>query len=177
MTTSVFIAVSLDGYIARPNGDIDWLGNIPAQGTEDYGYKRFMDSVDTLVMGRNTFEKVLTFGVWPYGAKPVVVLSHHSLPPLKTAVANVERMSGAAAEIVHQLSARGLRHAYIDGGKTIQDFLNAGLIRRLIITRIPILLGAGIPLFGPLQRDIPLKLVETHAFPGGLEQSAYEVLP
>jgi dihydrofolate reductase len=168
---SVFIATSLDGFIARANGDLDWL---PPGGGEEHGYDAFMATVDALVIGRKTFETVLTFDTWPYGEKPVYVLSTRPLAPaLPGAV--VERMSGAPAEIVSQLAARGVQHAYVDGGITIQRFLQAGLIQRLIITRIPVLLGAGIPLFGALQRDIALRHVETRQYASGLVQSEYVV--
>jgi len=169
---SVFIATSLDGFIARANGDLDWL---PPGGGEEHGYDAFMATVDALVIGRKTFETVLTFDTWPYGEKPVYVLSTRTLAPaLPGAV--VERMSGAPAEIVSQLAARGVRHAYVDGGITIQRFLQAGLIQRLTITRIPVLLGTGIPLFGTLQHDIVLRHVATRQYASGLVQSDYEVV-
>ena len=173
---SIFIAASLDGYIARENGDIDWLSEVNevADG-EDYGYQEFMDSVDVLVMGRISFEKVLAFGEWPYGHKRVVVLSSRSLNIPDDISETVEAQSWAAAELVEQLSKRGVKHLYIDGGKTIQGFLQAGLIQEIIITRIPILLGVGIPLFGPLKGDIRLKHLETRTFAKGLVQSRYEV--
>ena len=168
---SVFIATSLDGFIARTNGELDWL---PPGGGEPHGYDEFMATVDALVVGRKTFETALTFGTWPYGAKPVFVLSTRTLAPAPPGAA-VERMSGAPAEIVSQLAARGVRHAYVDGGITIQGFLQAGLIQRLIITRVPVLLGAGIPLFGALQRDVVLRHVGTRQYAGGLVQSEYVV--
>jgi dihydrofolate reductase len=171
MEASVFIATSLDGFIARPNDDLDWL---PPGGGEEHGYEAFMGTVDSLVVGRRTYEKVLTFDTWPYGQKPVVVLSTRALAPAPPE-AVVERMSGSPAEIVSQLSARGMQHVYVDGGITIQRFLQAGLIHRLIITRIPVLLGAGIPLFGPLQRDIVLQPVWTKQYASGLVQSEYVV--
>jgi len=168
---SVFIATSLDGFIARTNGELDWL---PPGGGEPHGYDEFMATVDALVVGRKTFETALTFGTWPYGAKPVFVLSTRTLAPAPPG-AVVERMSGPPAEIVSQLAARGVRHAYVDGGITIQGFLQAGLIQRLIITRVPVLLGAGIPLFGALQRDVVLRHVGTRQYAGGLVQSEYVV--
>jgi dihydrofolate reductase len=168
---SVFIATSLDGFIARSNDDLDWL---PPGGGEEHGYEAFMATVDALVIGRRTFEKVLTFDAWPYGAKPVVVLTTRALAPAPLG-AVIERMSGAPAEIVAQLAARGVRHVYVDGGITIQRFLQAGLIQRLIITRIPVLLGAGIPLFGALERDIALRHVGTRQYASGLVQSEYVV--
>lgn len=176
MKASVFIATSLDGYIARENGDIDWLSVAEGEGSdEDYGYQDFIDSVDILVMGRNSYEKVLSFGQWPYGNKPVVVLTSRSLKIPDDLAETVEAKSSSPAELVKQLSERGARHAYIDGGKTIQGFLAAGLIQQIIITRIPILIGGGIPLFGPLNKDIKLRHIETRSFASGLVQSRYEV--
>jgi len=166
---SVFVGTSLDGFIARANGDLDFL---PPGGGEPHGYDEFMATVDALVIGRKTFEKVLTFDTWPYGEKPVIVLGSRPLAPAPFG-AVVERMSGAPAEIVSQLAARGIGHVYVDGGFTIQRFLQAGLIQRLIITRIPVLIGAGIPLFGPLPRDIRLQHVATRPYQSGLVQSEY----
>jgi dihydrofolate reductase len=171
MNASVFVGTSVDGFIARANGDLDWL---PQGGDEEHGYDAFIATVDALVIGRNTFEKVLTFDAWPYGEKPVFVLSTRPLPPAPLG-SRVEWMSGAPAEIVSQLAARGIRHVYVDGGITIQRFLEAGLIQRLIITRVPVLIGTGIPLFGVTQRDIALKHVATRQYAGGLVQSEYEV--
>jgi len=175
MKASVFIATSLDGFIARPDGGLDWLGDPPEEGAEDYGYKKFLDTVDVLVMGRYTYEKVLTFGEFPYGSTPVVVLSHSPVQIPESVSEFVETMSCSPVELVKLLSKRGANHLYVDGGNTIQTFLEAGLIQRLIITRIPVLIGGGIPLFGPLQRDVRLRHIDTRVFPGGLEQSEYEV--
>lgn len=175
MKASVFIATSLDGFIARPDGDIDWLGE-PDENEEDHGYEAFMASIDYLVMGRNTYEKVLSFDIpWPY-TKPVVVLTNRPLEIDGETASSVEVMSGTPAEVVTRLEERGASHLYIDGGKTIQDFLSAGLIQKLIITRIPVLLGSGIPLFGELPRDIRLRHLATATFRGGLVQSEYEVV-
>ena len=166
---SVFVGTSLDGFIARVNGDLDFL---PPGGGEPHGYDEFIASVDALVIGRKTFETVLTFDTWPYGEKPVFVLSTRALASAP-AGAMVERMSGDPAEIVSKLDARGIRHVYVDGGNTIQRFLQAGLIQRLIITRVPVLIGAGIPLFGAVPRDILLKHVGTRQYASGLVQSEY----
>ena len=172
MTASVFIGISIDGFIARPNGDLDWL---PAGGGEPHGYVEFMASVDALVIGRKTFETVLAFDVWPYGDKRVVVLSGRPVDFSAVRGGVVEQMTGAPAEIVARLAATGAHHLYIDGGITIQEFLRAGLIQRLIITRVPVLIGAGIPLFGVLARDIRLTHVATRHYPSGLVQSEYLV--
>jgi dihydrofolate reductase len=168
---SVFIGTSLDGFIARINGDLDFL---PPGGGEPHGYDEFIATVDALLIGRNTYETVLTFDTWPYGEKPVFVLSTRTLAHAPLG-AVVERMSGDPAEIVSQLDARGIRHVYVDGGITIQRFLQAGLIQRLIITRVPVLIGTGIPLFGALQRDIVLRHVATRQYASGLVQSEYVV--
>jgi dihydrofolate reductase len=168
---SVFIATSLDGFIARANDDLDWL---PEDGGEEHGYEVFMTSVDALVIGRRTYEKVLTFDAWPYGEKPVFVLSTHELPaPPQGAV--MERLSGEPADVLARLEARGVRHVYVDGGITIQRFLAAGLIQHLTITHIPVLLGGGIPLFGELDADIRLHPIATRQYASGLVQSKYEV--
>jgi dihydrofolate reductase len=168
---SVFVGTSLDGFIARPDGELDFL---PAGGGEPHGYDEFMATVDALVIGRKTFETVLAFDSWPYGSKPVFVLSSRPLPRLP-AGAPVEQMSGLPADIVSQLAARGIGHIYVDGGITIQRFLQAGLIHHLIITRVPVLIGAGIPLFGPLQHDVALRHVVTRQYASGLVQSEYVV--
>ena len=171
MKASVFIGTSVDGFIARPNGDLDFL---PPGGGEPHGYDEFMATVDALVIGRKTYETVLSFSTWHYGKKPVFVLSTRPLAPAP-AGAVVERMSGDPTEIVSQLAARGIQHVYVDGGITIQRFLRAGLIQRLIITRVPVLIGEGVPLFGTLPRDLRLTHVATRYYPSGLVQSEYDV--
>lgn len=173
MRASVFIATSVDGFIARPDGALDWL---PQGDVEEHGYTAFFASVDALVIGRGTFEIVQGFGEWPYKDKPVFVLSSRPLDLSAAGGAPVEQMSGAPAEIVARLEARGIRHIYVDGGITIQRFLRAGLIQRLIITRIPVLIGQGIPLFGALDSDIRLNHVATRHYASGLVQSEYEVV-
>ncbi|MBX2999868.1 MAG: dihydrofolate reductase [Caldilineaceae bacterium] len=177
MKTTVYIATSLDGFIARENGDLDWLPGIEdAETGEDYGYKAFMDSVDVLVMGRNTYEIVSSFDPWPYGDKRVIVLSRTLTQIPEKAPKTVELRSSSPVELVNELREAGVGHAYIDGGKVIQSFLNAGLIQEMIITRIPVLIGSGIPLFGPLAQDVALQHVETLSYANGLVQSKYRVL-
>jgi dihydrofolate reductase len=173
MKASVFVGTSLDGFIARRNGDFDFL---PEGGGEPHGYDEFMSSVDVLVIGRNTFEKVLSFEKWPYAEKRVVVLSSRTIDVANIGGVTIEHMSGAPAQIVDRLAASGASHAYIDGGITVQRFLQARLIQRLVITRVPVLIGAGIPLFGSLPHDLRLRHVFTKTYPSGMVQSEYEVL-
>lgn len=175
MTTTchVFIATSLDGFIARENGAIDWLETAPAPD-EDHGYESFMAEVDGLIMGRGTFEKVLSFESWPY-QKPVLVASKTlrvaDIPPILSK--QVQLVTSGPAEIVREVSERGWSRAYVDGGQLIQSFLKEDLIAELTITRVPILLGTGRPLFGPLPSDVKFAHVSTRAFPSGLVQSKY----
>ena len=167
---SVFVGTSVDGFLARLDHSLDFL---PAGGGEEHGYIAFMATVDAMVIGRNTYDKVLSFDEWPYGNKPVFVLSSRSfdIPPSPEAV--VERMNGNPSDLVAQLADRGYKHLYIDGGLTIQQFLRAGLIQRLVITRVPVLIGTGIPLFGALHHDIQLQHITTRYFASGLVQSEY----
>jgi len=167
----VFICTRVDGSIARVNGDLDFL---EASGAEPHGYDDVTATMDGSIIGRHMFDTVLSMDACPYGEKRVFVLSTRPIatPP---AGAIVERMSGAPADILSQLAARGIRHVYVDGGITIQRFLQAGLIDRLIITRVPVLIGAGIPLFGPLPHDIVLQPIATRQYAGGLVQTEYVV--
>jgi dihydrofolate reductase len=173
---TVFIATSLDGFIARTNGNLDWLpGSDGAPGTDDYGFQKFFASIDTLVIGHKTYEVALTFKEWPYRGKRVVVLSSR-FPHTPTSLANgVEGLSLSPHELISRLESDGSRHVYVDGGKTIQSFLRANLIQELTITRIPVLIGEGISLFGPLGHDVPLQHVWTNTFKNGFVQSQYQV--
>jgi len=172
MPASVFIGTSVDGFIARPNGALDFL---PVDGGEPHGYNEFMAGIDALVIGRNTFETVLAFPEWPYGSKRVVVLSSRPLDFSAVRGGIVEQMSGTPAEIIAKLAATGAHNLYIDGGITIQRFLRAGLIDRLIITRVPVLIGEGIPLFAALPRDIKLRHIATQSYPSGLVKTEYRI--
>src|SRR5437870_9471974 len=171
MTASVFIGTSVDGFIARPNGELDFL----PEGGEPHGYDEFIASVDAIVIGRKTFETVLTYEAWPYGDKRVVVLSSRPVDLSAVRGGVVEQMGGPPSLIISQLASSGAHHVYIDGGLTIQGFLRAGLIQRLIITRVPVLIGDGIPLFGSLPCDIRLRHVATRYYPSGLVSSEYHV--
>lgn len=181
MKASVFIATSLDGFIARENGDIDWLegsGDQPKPNAdqEDYGYESFMESVDVLVLGRISYEKVLSFGEWPYGKKRVIVLSSTLTVLSDDTPETVELRNCSPAELSSELQDSGEENLYIDGGKTIQGFLEAGLIDEIIITKIPVLIGSGIPLFGSLRNDKKLRHLDTISFKNGFVQSRYEVV-
>jgi dihydrofolate reductase len=177
MRATVYIATSVDGFIAREDGGIDWLPEGGGEeGDEDYGYQEFVDSVDAIVMGRSTYELASSFGSWPYGEKPVVVLSSRRVVIPEAIARTVEAMSAAPREVVRRLAQRGFGHLYVDGGRTIQGFLGEGLIDRLILTKVPVLIGSGIPLFGALPHDVGLRHLETLQFDNGLVQSKYEVL-
>jgi dihydrofolate reductase len=173
MIASVFVGTSIDGFIARRNGAFDFL---PADGGEPHGYEEFIASVDALVIGRNTFEVVAAFPEWPYGDKRIVVLSSKTLDLSGVRGGIVEQMTGDPAGIVSKLAASGVQHIYVDGGITIQSFLRAGLVQRLIITRVPVLIGEGIPLFGVLGRDVQLKHIATQQYASGLVKSEYRVV-
>jgi dihydrofolate reductase len=173
MPVSVFVGTSLDGFIARLNHALDFL---PADGGEPHGYNEFIATVDAIVIGRNTFETVLAFPEWPYGDKRVVVLSSKPLDFSKIRGGKVEQMSGTPSEVIAKLAATGAHHLYVDGGITIQRFLRAGQVHRLTITRVPVLIGEGIPLFASLPHDIRLKHIATQTYPSGLVKSEYEIV-
>jgi dihydrofolate reductase len=176
MTTGhVFMALSLDGFVARKDGGVDWLSKYQSEG-EDNGFGAFMDSVDGLVMGRASYQNVLTFGEWFY-TKPVVVMSRTlSDDDIPRKIKDRVRLSAKTPEdLMAELDKEGWKRAYVDGGRIVQSFLSAGLIEDLTLTRVPILLGAGIPLFGTLTKDVDLEHVETHSFPSGLVTSKYKV--
>lgn len=174
MGNIVYIATSLDGYIATKDGNISWLTEIPNPTGSDYGFSDFMKNIDALIMGRNTYETVLGFGgEWPYSRK-VFVLSN-SLKELDTSLINkAEIINGDLKNIIRQINESGFKNLYIDGGKTIQAFLNEGLIDELILTQIPIILGAGIPLFGPLGHSVKLEHCSTEVLGGGMVKSHYK---
>ena len=174
---SVFIAASIDGFIARPDGDIEWLLRPEYETAELKGmtYERFIATVDALVMGRKTLEKVVSFPKWLYEGTPVIALYHQPLQIPAHLEGKVEVMAGDATTLVAALAERGMKHLYIDGGQTIQAFLEAGLINELIITRIPVLLGQGIPLFSQVGSEHELHHVGTYVSDNGFVQSRYQV--
>lgn len=172
MKVSVFVGTSVDGFIARKNHTFDFL---PADGGEPHGYAEFIETVDVVVIGSHTFEVVKAMPEWPYEGMRLVVLSSRALD-LSGARGELDQMAGAPADILAKLEASGAQHAYVDGGLTIQRFLRAGLVDRLIITRVPVLIGEGIPLFGSLPQDVKLRHVSTQSFESGMVTSEYEVV-
>ena len=175
VTTYVFIAVSLDGYIARENDDIGWLLQRD-DPTEDHGYDAFIADKEWIVMGRGSYEKVLTFDAWPYD-RPVLVLSRQlaGTPVPEALKGKVQFSRSTPKEVLGDLAAQNVNRVYIDGGQVIQSFLREGLVADIVITTVPVLLGSGKPLFGTLSRDIDLTLVSSRSFPSGLVQSHYQV--
>jgi dihydrofolate reductase len=170
---SVFIASSIDGHIADKNNGLSWLDLLPEINQIDTGYNLFMSDVDALVMGRNTFETVLNFGIeWPY-SKPVFVLSTTLTSVPEHLQERVFLISGNPQSIVSQLHEKGFFKCYIDGGKTIQSFLKADLIDEIIVTTIPILLGGGPTLFGDLHQPLEFKLKYQKEFLGEISQRCY----
>jgi dihydrofolate reductase len=172
MTNSVYVATSLDNFIATREGGLEWLNEVPNPGQSDYGFAEFMSRIDAVVMGRNTFETVIAFDSWPYPV-PVFVLS----ASLKTLPGNVagkaEIILGDPRDLVKQLNERGYRNLYIDGGRTIQCFLQEDLIDEMIITRVPVLLGEGIPFFGNLENSLNFRLEKTEQLNDALVKSSY----
>jgi dihydrofolate reductase len=169
--TSTFVAMSLDGFLARADGSVDWLE--PFQG-EEHGYQAFFASVDTLVLGRRTYDFVLTMvgaGLsWPYSGKRCVVMTHRHVEGR-----NQERsFEGEPAVLLEQLAAEGARHVYVDGGAVIRSFLAAGCLDHLTVSLVPCLLGTGFPLFGGVKRETGLTLVSATPFKNGLVQLQYE---
>jgi len=172
---SVFIASSLDGYIARADGSLEWLSVVEREG-EDYGYGEFLGGVDALVMGRKTYDTVLGFDEWPFAGKRCIVLTHARPPSSR---ADEEFASGAPAVLLEQLGREGVRRVYVDGGAVIRQFLAAGLVDDLTLSVIPVLLGGGIRLFDADPRGrapaVSLRLASARTFDSGLCQLRYEL--
>ena len=164
MRCSVFIATSVDGYIARPDGGLDFLDRVASPDT-DYGYAAFAATVDVLVMGRGTYDVVRGFNEWPYGDKRVIVMT--SRP------ADHETFAGRPIELAVKLRAAGVKRAYIDGGNVIRQFLAADLIDDMTLSISPVVLGDGIPLWGRGTGEHTLEVVDTRAYPSGLVQLRY----
>jgi dihydrofolate reductase len=172
MANYVYIATSLDGYIATEDKGLDWLNDIPNPDNSDFGFTEFMDKMDALVMGRKTFDMVLSFGEWPY-SKPVFVLSNSVTEVAPAMTGKAEFINGSPAEITTRLQNKGYANLYIDGGRTIQSFLRDDLIDELIITKLPVLLGGGIPLFASLDTELKFEHKETMVLNNYLVKSHY----
>jgi dihydrofolate reductase len=178
----VFIATSVDGYIARPDGTLDWLTGRPAEEEtgqhdpeEDFGYGAFLDTVDALFMGRGTFDVVQGFeGDWPY-PKPVYVWTSRPDGIEPKPGADVRVVAGTLDDALERLRADGIERVYVDGGATIRAWLDAGLVDRMTVSTVPVLIGDGIPLFGGTAGDIALELESSVTFPGGMVQRRYRV--
>jgi dihydrofolate reductase len=165
---SVYIAASLDGYIARADGSLDWLSIVQSPG-EDYGYARFFDSIDTVVIGRKTYETALGFEEWPYAGKRCIVLTRRRLP-----ARHAERFyDGDPVALVERLTGEGAKRVYVDGGSVIRQFIAAELVTDMTLSIVPILLGDGIPLFAGIGRDVRLDLSASRSFASGLVQLEY----
>ena len=175
MSNIVYIACSLDGYIADKNGGLDWLYSIPNPDKSDFGYSEFISRIDAIVMGRNTFETVCSFDCdWPY-SKPVFVLSNSLSSVPEEYKGKVELINGPLPDVVKSINKKGYKELYIDGGATIRNFLQEDLIDELIVTTIPILLGGGSPLFGKLLTPLSFDHIKTEVLLDAIVQSNYRV--
>lgn len=167
---SVYIATSMDGFIAKENDGLDWLENINPPGcNEDYGFKEFLSTIDTLVMGRGTYKIASSVEDWPYKGKRVVVLSQ-SLSEVRK---DAELYNGDVTTLLHKLHSEGTKHIYIDGGVTISQFIAASLIDQIIISIVPVILGKGISLYKNIINESWYKLLSTQSYPNGLVQLRY----
>ncbi|HXB43213.1 MAG TPA: dihydrofolate reductase family protein [Puia sp.] len=174
MANTIYIATSIDGYIARKDGTIDWLMDLPNPGNSDYGFSVFLDRIDGIIMGRKSFETVLAFAKWPYlRPVPVFVLSNTLLESPIGLPVQVEIVRGALNQILTALKNKGINNLYVDGGLTIQNFLKEDLIDEMVITRVPILLGSGVPLFGMNHLELVFEHVKTEVYNNLLVRSRY----
>ena len=172
-TNNVFIATSLDGYIADANGGIDWLHSIPNPEQLDMGYGAFISQIDALVMGRTTFETVCGFDMdWPY-QKPVFVLSNRMTSIPAEYKDKAELVQGTLEDILEKIHQKGYHRLYIDGGRTIQSFLKEDLIDEMTITIIPVLLGGGTPLFSELPGPLEFECIESKIYLGKVVQNHF----
>lgn len=167
---SVYIATSIDGFIAAPDGNVEFLAPFQT-ANEDYGYQIFFDSVDALILGRKTYEAVTKFEQWPYPHKRVIVLSHEQ----DILTEQIELYSGEPESLANKLAQEGVRHVWVDGGSLISQFLNAQLIDQMILSVVPVILGSGVPLFQSIQRRLPCRMVYSQSYPNGLIKIHYDV--
>ena len=172
MKANVYIGTSLDGYIARKSGDIDWLVKFANEELVK-AYNKFMAPIDAIVIGRGTFEKILSFPDWPYN-KPAFFLSKSIKQIPNVAMGKITLLDLTPKDVLSFLEEKGLHNFYIDGGKVIQSFLNEDLIDEMTISTLPILIGSGIPLFGDLSSDLSFKLLGSTTFSNGVVQNYYQ---
>jgi dihydrofolate reductase len=169
----VYIATSLDGYIADADGGVGFLDTFPMPEHDDMGFAEFMGRTEAILMGRKSFETVLGFGVaWPY-AKPVYVWTQTLQEIPESLSDKVTLVSGETIEVLERIHKEGYFELYIDGGLTIQSFLKHDLIDEITITTIPVLMGGGIPLFGPLKGMLTFGCVKSKSYGNGLSQNVY----
>lgn len=174
-TGHVFIATSLDGFIAREDGSLDWLLSRDAPD-EDHGYTAFIRDIDAIIMGRGSYETVAAFDPWPYDLPVLVLSATLAGNPVPDHLAGKLRFADLLpASAMALLASEGRHRVYVDGGQIVQAFLRAGLVEDMVVTLVPVLLGSGRRLFGPLDADLPLRHVQTTAFPSGLVQSRYQI--
>jgi dihydrofolate reductase len=172
MKGSVYIGTSLDGFIARENGDIDWLVQFADEKAVE-AYEEFINRIDAIVIGRGTFEKIMTFPSWPY--KQAAFLLSSSIKKVPDSIKDkITLLSMKPGEVMTYLSDNGFSRIYIDGGKVIQEFLKEDFIDEMIISKAPIVIGRGIPLFGQLDVDLQFTHIRTEVHPNGLVRSYYE---
>lgn len=167
---SIYIAASIDGYIARKDGGLDWLEYGHA-GNEDYGFNEFISGIDAIILGKNTYEVISGFGEWPYKGKRIIVLSR----TLKEVRSEAELFCGQLTDLIIRLNVEGCKHIWVDGGITISKFLEAGLVDNITLTLIATVLGSGIPLFSALSREHKCRLISSQSYPSGLVQLKYEI--
>lgn len=176
---SVFIGTSLDGFIARENGDIDWLDDANKKVTpnEDFGFNSFIESVDLIVMGRKTFEQVMIFDRWLYKDTKMIVLTSKTIEiPQKLKKTVTISNTSSPKQLIKGLSDESINHIYVDGGKVIQDFLSAGLVDEITVTIIPVLIGKGRSFSGLLSKDIFLQHIKTTVYDFGFVQNKYKLI-
>jgi dihydrofolate reductase len=177
MDLSVYIGISVDGFIATTEGSVDWLmEQEEARPDEDLGFESFLASCDCMIMGRKTLDQVVSFGEWVYEGKRVIVLSNTLKKAPSLVQGKIKIYNGELGYLLDQLEDEGVKRIYVDGGTTIQSFLKMSRITDLTITRVPLLLGDGIPLFANIEKSIPLKHVRTDTFSNGFVQTLYRTI-
>ncbi len=168
---SIYIATSIDGYIARKDGSLDWLDRVGGFD-EDYGFQKLLDSIDAVILGRNTYEVAASVHDWPYKGKRIVVLSNNSLQTVRE---EAELFRGDLTQLASQLHSDGIKHVWIDGGVTISQFLDLQMVDSMTLSVIPVMLGSGMSLFSKISKELPCRLVSSQSYPSGLVQLNYEI--